>query len=212
MTKVSIIIPSLRKDRLMECMVNVLAHSKGVDYEMVIISPFTPPFFWDGKVVWVNEEKAEGVMHAVESGVQKATGEYITTVTDEAIVQYAWLDNMLRFMEGKKGVLGSFKVIPPYPFYYYGRYFAPFPFIHRDLLRRVGMFYDTKYKAFYADPDLSMRVWDVGGTVEECPDALIESKYYNDGVHSNNVNKYHAKDKETFINTWSKWGEFVECP
>ena len=104
------------------------------------------------------------------------------------------------------------KHLPAFNFEYYQRPFAPFPFVHRKVIDALnGVFIDPAYKAFYADPDLSMRALTSNIPVYTCETAEI---YHPNNMscpaHVHNVNAYLDQDRATFRARWDHLGKFVD--
>ena len=63
---VSIILPSLRPSELAECLASIHRYTVGIDYEVVVVSPFDiEPH---PNVVHVKEDRSEGVYKAAANG------------------------------------------------------------------------------------------------------------------------------------------------
>lgn len=211
MKKLSIIIPSLRTYRLKECLAFIHANTANVDYEVVVVGNAFPDHCPPVSLKFVYEEIPRGVVNAVNAGFAVSDGEYVCTLSDEALVRQNWASNMLRFLAGFDGdVQGCPKVVPPSPFHYFNKIFAPFPFMRRDLIEKVGGLFDQEYRSFYADPDLSMRVYANGGTVAVCEASVVYHPFINDALHQKSVQLYADQDRATFIKRWGHLGEFKD--
>ncbi|MFC1921603.1 glycosyltransferase family 2 protein, partial [Chloroflexota bacterium] len=215
---VSIVLPSLRPIQLAECLASIHRYTVGIDYEVVVISPFNiDPH---PNVVYVKEDKPEGVYRAVARGYERAEGEYIIHIPDDCWVTPNWLTNMISFMKPHDDeiFIGSFRRFnvkeERVEQGHYGKLIAPFICIRRDKVYLVGSLMDCHYRSFWGDPDLSLRVWHNGGRVETCPDAWI---YYPDRrvdkTYESSYNNYFTRDKEAFISRWYPiFGRPVDTP
>lgn len=206
MKELSIIIPSLRRNELECCLESIRLNTTDVDYEVIVVSPFGP---WEKhrNVVWVEEKERSGVVSAVISGEKKASGMYITTLSDEARVLRGWAKNMITFLRQQPDVrvIGNFRVVDfgeQMQFFYYGRLFSIFPFARKSFIDSLGGLFSSEYKAFYADPDLGVRCWESGGQVITCPNAFIQHPYILDNINRENRLLYEEDDKKTFIRRW----------
>lgn len=238
--KISIIVPSLRPEMMENCVKSIHNNAKGLDYEVIVISPFD--ISSHPNVVHITEDKPEGTGKAVYTGYKEAKGEYIMSINDHGIVETP-LKYMVECMkphddeiyEGrfftidvKRNVLdgeilvspvGS-PVIPPGQKYVpthngnyfdhiskvFGRVFATLMCIRRDKAEEIGGFFDYPYyKAWYLDPDLSLRVWKAGGKVETCEKAQIMAhpRPEDDIIFSDNK-KYLQRDKKAFEKRWGR--------
>ncbi|MCK5602444.1 hypothetical protein KAR91_11255 [Candidatus Pacearchaeota archaeon] len=209
---VSIIIPSLRKNQIKECISQIVKTTHDVEYEIIVVSPF--PFHQITK--WVEDTKIEGVNRAVQKGLEVAEGEYITTLSDEDRLTDNYLKTMLNHVAPHKGELfignpvlfGGVSVGDRPAIGYFDLMFAPFPFLHRDTIEVLGGLYDPTFTSFFADPDLSLRCWAMGGEVSRCPEARLCHRHIKDDIHMNAYNKNFKKDESTFIKRWGHLGRY----
>lgn len=213
---ISVILPSVRPERLIDCLNGIVNGSIGIDVEIVLVTDYEIPLQQENidnlKIKWVYDPVRKGVVNAINKGVDVARGEYLFSLSDEAILGEGALKHMEAFSQLNDNIpLLTPKHYPYYPFFYYKKAFAPFPFIHRSLLDKVGYFIDPAYKAFYADPDLSMRVWEAGYCVYEVQYASIHHpNNMSCPAHVHNVNEYLLQDRETFRKRWDHLGEFKD--
>lgn len=204
---VSIVLPSLRPSQLAQCLASIHHYTVGIDYEVVVVSPFdieTHP-----NVVHVKETRSEGIYRAVARGYERAKGEYIIHIPDDCRATPLWAANIISFMrphddEIFEGSFRRFNVKEERAEQgHYGKLIAPFICIRRDKVPLIGGLMDCYYKSFWADPDLSLRVWHNGGRVETCPNAWV---YYPDRrvdeVYESSYNSYFTRDQEAFIQRW----------
>jgi len=93
---VSIVLPSLRPSQLAQCLASIHHYTVGIDYEVVVVSPFDiEPH---PNVVHVKEVRSEGTYQAVASGYERAKGEYIIHIPDDCRATPLWAANMIAFM------------------------------------------------------------------------------------------------------------------
>jgi glycosyltransferase involved in cell wall biosynthesis len=211
--KLSIILPSLRREMLPRCLQTIVSNTRALDYEIIVVSPFSVIEGCRCEIKWVEDSKIAGVIYAVNRGFEAAEGEFVAALSDECRVQPDCFDNAVMFAadqaDNTEVALHLIqKVIPPTRFEYYRRIFAPFPLLRKSLIEKLGCFFDENYKCFYADPDLSLRVYEIGGNVQVCPTAYLSCPSLDDAVHLNNVRKYLEPDREFFKNRWNHLGEF----
>ena len=225
---ISVILPTVRPDKANECIEAIIGAAEGCDQiEIVVVSDFQ---LFDK--VYIDDRKCAkmgfrggqnlhirpilrqrlGVVDANNVGYASANGDYIMTLSDEALLQPFALWELEHFVKTYKNkVLTSPRHIPFYNFKYYDKWFAPFPFAHRSLIDDLGGLFLRDYKCFYADPDLSLRAYVAGYPVVECHDAVIVHKNeMNDEAHKHNVSAYVEADREVFKKKWAHLGEFVD--
>jgi len=203
---ISLIIPSLRKSQIEECIDRIDETTHGIEYELIVVSPFRPPL----SARWVEEAKPQGVNRAVQKGFKVAKGEYIMTLSDEDRFTDDYLKTMFDFVDPHKGELfignpGLFGGVGPSvrpAIGYFGLMFAPFPFVHRDTIKALGGLYDPIFTSFFADSDFSLRCWAMGGEVVRYPEARLYHRHIKDDIHMNAYNKNFVKDEATFIKRW----------
>jgi glycosyltransferase involved in cell wall biosynthesis len=208
MKKLSIIIPSLRKQRIDNLISNIKRVSYS-NYEIIVVGE--KPIYPEG-IICIEDKTRDGPISASELGYQNSSGKYITVLPDDCKVLLGWDVNMISFIEqqGNNIFQGNFSLISsgdkkelPQPVYeYFGKPFAPFFIISRKSIEKVGGFLLTKYKHFYSDVDLSMRVWMNGGVVSTCWNAFIVGEVLNDSLHSKNVTRFAERDFEVFKESW----------
>ncbi len=203
---VSIILPSLRPSQLTQCLGSIERYTRGVGYEVVVVSPFDIESH--PNVAHVKEDSPEGIYKAVALGYERARGEYIIHMPDDTRATPLWAANMIAFMRPHdNGIFeGNFRHFDargerPEPGYY-GKLFAPFLCIRRDKVDRIGGLMDCCYSSFFGDPDLSLRIWYHGGRVETCPNAWIYHADCDDQVHKSSDSSYFLRDREVFIKRW----------
>jgi len=177
-----------------------------VEFETIIISPFKP-IHCD---TWVKEEEPEGTVRAINRGFAAALGEWVVVFCDEVMPRQGWADNMLRVMRHHPQGMGAFSVVPHFDFKYFGKEFSPFMFIRRERAIELGGLLDPAYHAFYADPDLSMRLYEAGGQVIHVNESVLEFYNVHDHNHAMNVSRYLKQDRETFQKRWDHLGELID--
>ena len=193
---VSIIIPSLRPKTLKKCIDRIYATTYKIAYEIVIVSPFrdilksiegTDVY---SKTVFVLENKKTGSNNATNLAINYCQGKYIFTLADDQLIQTDCILNLYRFAENniKDGLL---LVGPRYTSLWgqhwdetvFDVYYPCNPFMHRDLLKELNyLIFDTMYKNYYGDPDLALRVRDLGYKVIPCGTAWMENSNAFDEV------------------------------
>lgn len=221
---VSIIVPSLRPELAEGCINSIHKNAGDLDYEIVVVSPFdVEPH---EKVVHVKEKERGGTGKAIATGYKKAEGEYIMHFNDHCRVLTS-LNIMMDFMrphdkeifEGrfftidvktmdaeKQGVLIERGDYVDHAIRVFGKVFAGFMCMRKDKADEIGGFLDYPYyKAWFLDPDLSLRVWKAGGRMETCNDArvLLLPEPKNDTVVPQN-RKYYKEDSEAFHKRWGR--------
>ena len=210
--EVSILIPSLRPGQLKWCIEAIINAGDCEVAEIVVVSPFVPPKYATIDIVHVEELQKKGVVNAVTQAYNKAKGDFVISLSDEVRVYEGWL-KLLDEVKKDWTLIGDFVVEPPNPFSYWGIKFSPFPLISKKRADFLGGLLDQRYRAFYSDPDLSLRNYVEGGKVVMRNDCRIYHPYIQDDIQNKNVNEYFSKDREAFIQKWEPtFGAFPGDP
>jgi len=206
---VSVLIPSLRPN-LVSKLAKKLKEKISVEVEIVVVSPFEIE-----DVVLVKEERAEGIYKAVKKGLEVVKGEYVLHMPDDFEPAQGAVENMIWFSSHFDNIfLGNFMTYNFKSLFeqgsYYGVPFSPCPFMKRKDIDKVGEFMDIYYTSFYGDPDLGLRVHEMGGVVKTCPDAWMSLGSVHDDVKVKSLESYEKEDKKKFIERWSHLGPFTD--
>jgi glycosyltransferase involved in cell wall biosynthesis len=207
---VSVIIPSIRPINLEQTLARLLIGQEDADFEIVCVTDFEIYPLPD-KVVSIRSER-KGCIDAICKAEAAASGEYIIVLSDQSYISDGGLIEMERLSkEAGDKIIISQRTIPESKLEYYGWYFAPYPFAHRDLISDLGGLFLPCYKSFYADPDFSMRAHEAGIPIVKYPHlTIIRPPGMDYSYHKQNFNKYVEADRETFKKRWAHLGEFKE--
>ena len=70
--------------------------------------------------------------------------------------------------------------------------------------------FDITFKYSWADIDLSLRVWGIGGQVRVCNNAIVKPKQVLDNVYNDHRAKTWDEDVESFLTKWhNRLGEGI---
>lgn len=211
--EVSIILPSLRRRAVLKRIREFAVTNRSVDYEIIVVSPFLAE---GDRVVHVYESEPLGCIHAHDSAYRNSQGGYIVPWADDTSPTKDCLANMVEFVRGKGLFIGSFRVKDRrgrelVQWAVYDRLYATFGCVSRKTIALIGGYYDPIYKSYWADPDLSLRLWERGGMVGVCPDAWIITEGVTDKITAENSKRYFLQDTTTFFNRWhDKLGKGIE--
>ncbi len=208
--EVSILLPSLRPDAASRAITEFARTSPGVAYEIVVVSPFDI----DGhNVVHINEPERRGVIHAVNQAYDVATGEHVVVWSDDALPQDDCLRQIVDFVASRDRLFvasfsrrgGNGKRAEQWGVY--GKLYAGWLCTSRRTIAAAGGLFSPDYKNYWADPDFSLRVWTLGGTVEVCPTAWITVEQIDDTVKAENLRSSFSADTDAFFERWhATWG------
>lgn len=209
---VSIILPTIRPNNI-NLTINSLLLSSFRLFEILVIADFDAPFHLDHRVKWIKQERM-GPIAAINEGHKQAQGDFFFLTNDESEISHHGLEILEDALKDNPIQILTPKHIPYFPFYYYKKFFAPFPFVSRETLKVLcndAYFFDPQYKGFYADPDLSLRAHELGIPVTECYDVRLShnNDMYAIG-HKENVNTFLLHDRKIFCARWNHLGEFKD--
>lgn len=195
---ISITLPSLRPKAVAK---RIKEFAFEEDYEIIVVSPF---YVMDAVHIY---QEPIGCVAAHALAYKHSKGEYITFWADDTSPTSGCLSHMVDFVRGKGLFIGSFRVKDRRrrelaQWSINGKLYAGFGCASRETFEKVGYF-DPAYRSYFADPDLSMKVWKAGGSVEVCPDAWVITEGISDNISAEN-SKYFEQDRKSFV---SRWGE-----
>lgn len=207
MPELSILLPSLRPLEVEKRIAEFAKTDPDVDYEIIIVSPF--PVSGE-KVAHLLETEKKGVLFAMNEAYKKASGEYVIPWSDDAAPRENCLQNILSFVKSQNPeipfVAGFAKESPRGAGFgqwqVYGKLYAGWLCASKKTIERAGGLFDTVYKNYWGDPDFCLRVWEKGGRVEICKNAVIKIGQIDDEIKSSNLNSCFEHDTETFFNRW----------
>ena len=205
---VSIIIPSIRPQEIEACLSSIDEYTEGFDYEVLVTAAFEIKKHLN--TTRIVETEPEGTYRAVAQAYEYALGEYIVHIPDDARATPFWLSNMLDFMRphDREVFEGSFRYYDKngegHQHGYYGKRFAAFICIRRDVADHIGGLMDTSYRSFYGDPDLGLRVWKGGGQVKTCYNAWLQREDCLDDKRVYSRSLYFSHDEKVFVDRWHK--------
>ena len=196
MKKISVIISSLRPHKLEATIDSIGIHSDLC--EVVVVGPYPPNTREYVTHVKIDDPKqgdpyqreAAGepsLSQKMNMGLKAANGEYIVFHNDDLHFRKGWAPKLVEFMEKNKDkprpYLASFISAVggeiPNRYTVFGLLYANLGCIRKEDLKAVGgQIYDERMRTEYVDPDLSLRGWAKGGTVEICKDVVIDIDSY----------------------------------
>lgn len=209
--QVSVIVPTVRPTEIGACVDAVRKASIGLTLQIIVVSDYVR-LLEGPDVLWVMQTTRHGPIAAIALGADHATGEYLFLLSDEDRMDPGAIVTLHAEAERCRAA-GESVILFPDPgatWSYYGRVFAPWPFVHRDLVAKLGGLLDPVYGAHYADPDLGMRAWTHGVEVRCLKTATM--KHDNNACPVSHANRaaHYARDMATFRARWDHLGVFNE--
>ena len=170
----------------------------GLDYEIVVVdgqsSDGTCEYLASVENVRViPEDRPRGCCFAYDLALREARGEWVCWLNDDIDVCPGSFSKMISFMtnpENARVGMGVFTASKnrnePENFVLETCMSLPIPYacfgmIKRDLLKRLD-YLDLNYQKYGWDPDLALKVWDAGYSVEPCPGAHIIHYFIEDDL------------------------------
>lgn len=210
MPLVSITLPSLYPEALQRALTNIETATR-CEYQVIVVSPFeVQRSLRGGELIWVQEKDSTGCNAAHMAAFEHATGEFVTGWVDDHFYADGWDVMAVKNFKEREHVfhktnpggpfeLGLRHVWPTHVGTEFGIYYPYFPFMRRTDAERVGWLTD-EYRTGFADSDLAMRVWSIGGRCEWTREPLIV-------VHADDGRKkgviFKPEDMELFLDRWA---------
>lgn len=197
----------MRPQAVMERIKEFSLTNSDTDYEIIVVSPFGLNNDIK-KVTQLHEEKSSGTVSPTNRAYRHSSAPFVAFWADDVSPAPRCLSHMLRFARSHDDpFMGAFRFRDEHgkerePWSVYDRLYAFWGCLSKKTVGKVGGLFDPIFKSFWADPDLSLRIWTRGGKVEICPDAWVVMKNINDRTKNHNLDSYFESDTETFFNRW----------
>ncbi|BEV73307.1 hypothetical protein THUN1379_27890 [Paludibacterium sp. THUN1379] len=209
MTAISILLPSIRPELAKQRISEFAEHIHQIDYEVVLVSPFSVDL---PRVVHIQENERRGVIHAMNEAYKAASGEMVVLWSDDAKIQPQAIENIVKFTKSQDGLFAAgFRKKDETgreseQWSVYGKLYVGWLCATKKTIDAAGGLFDPVFRNYWADPDLSLRIHAMGGSVQVCQNAWIEIAQAEDVVKQANLASSFEKDTETFF---AKWHPFL---
>ena len=207
MPELSILFPSIRPELARSRIEEFLLLAPEVDFEIILVSPFPIQL---PKVVHIPETERRGVIHAMNEAYRAASAPLIMLWSDDARLLTGSLQHMLRFVRLHPGpMLAGFRKRDvsgreSEQWSVYGRLYVGWLCAAKTTIDAAGGLFDPTFRNYWADPDLSLRVLELGGEVEVCQNAWLELEQAEDEVKRTNLSTSFDSDTEAFFAKWQE--------
>lgn len=205
MPQISILLPSLRPENTQKRICEFENTAPDIDYELIVVSPFHVE---GEKVVHIHEKEKRGVIAAMNEAYLHARGDIIILWSDDAMPCENSLKNMVSFIQKHKAPFAAgFRKKTEEgqeseQWQVYGKLTVGWQGLTRETIEKVGGLFRSHFRNYWADPDLSMRIWEKGGSVAVCDDAWLTIMQEEDDVKQGNLSASFDSDKEAFFSFW----------
>jgi len=201
---ISILLPSVRPEAVKQTIREFAETNPGFDYEIVVVSPFEVQ---GENVIWVEEREPLGSVSATFMAYVHSRGKYVIYFSDDVTPGQNCLTEMYNFMEQHPApFIGAFKMMDSTreigPFGAYDKLYACYGCLSRETISKLDGFFDTQFLFSWADIDISLRCWEIGGKVEICHTAVVYPHQIHDDVYKNHREKYWNSDVNQFFDIW----------
>jgi GT2 family glycosyltransferase len=201
MYDLSIVLPTCNRASLLERAIAAIAANTRCDYEIIAVdgasSDSTAEVLDDAKQMLgdrlkiIREPHREGFVKAANKGFRAASGRYLTWLNDDARPVYGALDRAVEQLESSDDRTGFVAMFHRWHTtrnvayetehrgklyrlcHVRGTLYANFPVGLRSTFEQLGYF-DERYYLCAADPDLSLKAWNVGLSIIPAYGALID--------------------------------------
>lgn len=216
--QVSVIVPTVRPEQIFGCLESIHKAAEGLDsYEIVVAADFIDHAGHSNRnEKWLFRPDRLGPVNAICEAEKHCKGDYLFLISDEDRLHPGTLSLMYGHSEFQRARGTEIIVVPNCGMTfaqrgYYNVPFPPFPFVHRDIVKKLGgTLLDPKFGAHYADPDLGCRAYVnnvqlrfLSNVTLSHPNSVTESS------HVANREKYFDQDEAYFRSKWDHLGEFV---
>lgn len=204
--KLSLVLPSIFPNAFKRTLDKIVATTRNVDYEVLAVTPFEVA---GANVRWIREDTPKGVIHAHATAYEHMAGDILVALSDDALLVDAWADGALASLIEQEthsasvclGLHQTNLIVGTV----FGIYYPFYAVIRKQVLERVGGYYDPAYIAHFADPDLALRVWRGGGRCVRTEWPLIERVPRQGGESVDPPAKSgttRQRDLATFVARW----------
>lgn len=214
--RISVVISSLRPDRLEETIDSTAMHADLI--EVVVASPVPPrprPFVRHVPVPPPGDPKELTFTQKFNLAVRHAEGEFIVYDNDDLHFRPGWAPALLQHMEREKArpYLAAFHLairgVIHTRYTAFGMLYANLGCIRKTDLETIGGLFDERYFMYTSDIDASLRVWNRGGKVGICKEVVVDADRDIDQVSLSQGSVFSRKDgvqknggKRTYRDVW----------
>lgn len=208
---ISVLLPTIRPHLIARAVQSIGPAADGLPYEVIVVADFDMELasLGDRNVRWLQQPR-RGVIDAINVAQRHARGDYLFVFNDESVLAAGALRRLSEAAQQEPRALLTPKHLPAFNFSYYGKPFAAFPFVGRELAAELGGLFDPAFKGFYADPDLSLRAHAKGIPIRIVDAAILRHANAHDAPHHQAVSSYLEGDRSLFRSRWDHLGEFAD--
>jgi len=201
---ISILLPSLREQVVKARIKDFEYTNPDFNYEIIVVSPFKVE---GNKVIWIQEHSKSNSVSATRIAYYFSKADYIIYFSDDVIPTIFCLENIYNFIKQKEDpFIAAFKMITPSgkeigPFGTYDKLYACYGCLSKNTIDKIGGFWPSDFLYSWADIDMSLRCWEIGGKVEICQNAVVIPNQIEDEVYKEHRNTFQ-QDFQVFLKKW----------
>ena len=202
---ISITLPSLRHDYVTETIREIYNATKGVEFEIIVVSPFCVQ---GPRIKWIQETEPLGASGAHNAAFDAASGDIIVAMTDDVAPSPGWLDGIEQEIAEKEArhfpyAGGLHWCTSQLIGVAYGLYYPYFPVMSRRSIEAIGGYYSTDFYYAFCDTDIGLRIWDANGFCEPLLHRVIyRTREEVEERNSDHKNTGFEHDAEVFLKKW----------
>lgn len=240
MRDLSIILPTCNRAELLSRAIQSIAAGTQCDYEIIAIDGASHDDTWQRlldfqshlgpRLKIIREDQRQGFVKAANRGFREASGRVLCWINDDARPAPSALDQavemlhrtppsvgllaMFHCMQGRRNIAyemekdgDSYRVC-----HIRGTLYANFAIGRADVFHDLNYF-DERYYINGSDPDLSLKAWHAGYTVEPAWGVCIDHDEHDDG-RRNEDRPHFASDNQKLFDKWdlpeknARWNDF----
>ncbi len=200
----------------------LLIDDGSTDNSLSIIKSIT-----DNRIVLIALEKNQGLVNALNTGIDKAKGKYILRMDADDIALPNRIEKQVAFMESNEGCIlcgtafESFSeigrkvvVYPQQDMEIRFRFLYQCPFAHPTVIMRTALLnkYNLRFSANHKDCEdleLWIRMGDYG-QLANLPDVLLKYRVHDKSLSQVHSEKRWQQTKEVIINFWNRFDNTIQ--
>jgi len=225
MFDLSIVLPTCNRAALLEKTIAAILCGTRCNFELIVVDGASTDATslvlneareeLGDRVKIIREDRREGFVRAANKGFRAATGRNLTWLNDDARPLHGSLDRAVEQIDGAPNDVGFVAMFHRWHHtrnvayetvshgityrlcHVRGTLYANFPVGRRETFEKLDYF-DERYYVCGADPDLSLKAWNAGMTVEPLFRAYVEHDEHEDVRREQDADRGRADNEKLF--------------